>query len=199
MKCHFIENVRKNPIIASLKDYEDLDLLLHSNVRIVFFLKGTILDLQEPIRRVQETGKLVFVHFDLINGFSKDTTGLDFFIRMMKPDGIISTKSNLIKFATREQKIYAIQRMFILDSLNLESGIKSLKVNKPDAVEILPGIIPRIAKSIAQQTSIPVITGGLIKEKEDIIKSLEAEACGISTSYVKFWNLDVSFLKIKAS
>lgn len=89
----------------------------------------------------------------------------------------------------KEKGLIAIQRLFLLDSLNLDSGIKAVKTCRPDAIEILPGVMPKITKLIAEETKRPVITGGLIMDKSDVIDALKAGAIGISTSKEDIWSL----------
>ncbi|NLK34186.1 MAG: glycerol-3-phosphate responsive antiterminator, partial [Gracilibacteraceae bacterium] len=83
--------------------------------------------------------------------------------------------------------IFTIQRLFALDSLSLSSGLESLQATKPEAIEILPGIMPKVIKEIHGQIRIPVIAGGLIRDKEDVIECLNAGAIGVSTSKKELW------------
>ena len=69
----------------------------------------------------------------------------------------------------------------------LETGIRSIRTIRPDAVEILPGVIPKIIKEIVEETNIPIIAGGLIRDKEDVINGLNAGAIAISTSREEVW------------
>ena len=55
-------------------------------------------------------------------------------------------------------------------------------------MEILPGVMPKIIKRICNLVNVPVITGGLIDEKEDIINALRAGAEGVSTTDKKLWD-----------
>jgi len=49
--------------------------------------------------------------------------------------------------------------------------------------------MPKVTKTIVKATNKPVITGGLIQSKEDVINSLQAGAIGISTSKKEIWQL----------
>lgn len=69
----------------------------------------------------------------------------------------------------------------------LETGINSIRTIKADAVEVLPGVIAKIIKEIVEKTNIPIIAGGLIRDKEDVINSLNAGAIAISTSKEEVW------------
>ncbi|WP_242973054.1 glycerol-3-phosphate responsive antiterminator [Anaeromicrobium sediminis] len=182
----FYDKIQENPMIAAIRNIEDVDKVIKSPCEICFLLSGDIFNLKGVIQKLKESDKLVYVHVDLLEGFSKDTVALRYIYENMKPDGIITTKTHLIKKA-RTLGIFAIQRLFILDTISLETGIKTAKSIQPDAIEILPGIIPKIIKKLKKEINIPVIAGGLISDKEDIIEGLKAGAMGISASNEKLW------------
>lgn len=186
MTRSFFTEIYDSPVIAAINDIKKIDNAINSPCKIVFLLIGDILNLGEMVDVLKQNGKLVYVHIDLIGGFSRDITAMKYINNNIKPDGIITTKSNLIK-AAKELKIFTIQRLFLLDSLALNSGINSIKSIRPDAVEILPGIMPKIVKEIHKETRIPIIAGGLIRDKEDVIQGLNSGALGISTSKEDVW------------
>lgn len=186
MGSEFYKRVHENPIISAISNLDKLDLALKSPCEIIFLLNGDIFNLKNTVSRVKENNKLIFIHLDLMEGFSKDVIALKYISKNIKPDGIITTKSNLIRIA-KDMNIFAIQRLFLLDSLSLETGIKSVKATRPDAVEILPGIMHKTTKHVTSNTKIPVITGGLIKDKEDVLLSIKAGAVAISSSNEKVW------------
>jgi len=187
MGNQLLSGLHINPIIAAIHHEDALDEALSSQVEIVFLLTSNILTLKETVRRVKAADKKVFVHADLVEGLSKDLMGLKFIIETSNPDGIITTKTHLIK-ACKKMNILAIQRIFLLDSHNFESGVKSVFDCSPDAVEILPGIMPSMTRQFVKLTNKPIISGGLIQTKDDIINSLKAGASGISTSKSGIWN-----------
>lgn len=182
------EELELNPVVAAIHDEVQLAEVLSSDLGIVFLLKGSIFDIVEKVNRIKNSGKMVFVHYDLIEGFSRDVVGLDYLLEIANPDGIISTKATLIKHA-QKKGFAAIQRIFLLDSLNMISGIQSVNNNHPDAIEILPGIMHEITAQMVSKVSVPVITGGMITRKEDVINSLKAGALGISSSETNIWKL----------
>lgn len=183
---NFYNAIDENPIIAAINDINQMDAVIKSPCEIVFLLDGDILNLKELVDLLRAKKKLVYVHIDLIGGFSKDTIALKYIANNIKPDGIITTKSNLVR-AAKDLRIFTIQRLFLLDSLALTSGINSIKSIRPDAIEILPGIMPKIIEEIREETRIPVIAGGLIRDKSDVINCLNAGAVGISTSNKDVW------------
>ncbi len=184
--CDFFEKIEINPIIAAVSDLHQLDEALNSPCENIFLLTGNIFNLKEIANRVKSKNKGLYIHIDLIDGFSKDTWGLEYIVKNIFPDGIITTKSNLVKLS-KDLGAFTIQRLFILDSMSLEKGIKSIQNTRPNAVEILPGIMPKIIKKIYFETRIPIITGGLIMDKEDVIQSLNSGAVAISTSNKNVW------------
>lgn len=186
MGVEFYQRIHESPIICAISAPDRLDSAIKSPCKIVFLLSGDIFNLKNIVSKTKENNKLIFIHLDLMEGFSKDVTALKYISKNIKPDGIITTKSNLIRIA-KDMNIFAIQRLFLLDSLSMETGIKSVREARPNAVEILPGIMHKATKYITNQIKTPVIAGGLIKDKEDVILSLKSGAVAISSSNEKVW------------
>ncbi|WP_130808216.1 glycerol-3-phosphate responsive antiterminator [Senegalia massiliensis] len=188
MSSLFFDNINNNPVIAAVNDAENLKKAIRSPSNIIFLLTGNIFNLSSMVEEIKKNDMEVYIHIDLIEGFSRDTVALDYINNNIKPDGIITTKSNLVKYA-KNIGLFAIQRLFLIDSLSLDTGIKAIKSIRPNAVEILPGVMPKITKIIHEKTNIPIITGGLILDKTDVINSLKSGAIGISTSKEEIWYL----------
>jgi glycerol uptake operon antiterminator len=174
-----------SPIIGAVRDVKNIDRALKSGLRVIFMLCGSILNIEEIISRIKATGKLVCVHIDLVEGLGRDSAAVEF-LKKVGADGIITTKPSLIKDA-RACGIFAIQRLFMLDSRSLESGIKCIREDHPDAVEIMPGIAAKVIGSIHQRVDILVIAGGLILDKSDIIDALSKGAVAVSTTDTTLW------------
>jgi glycerol uptake operon antiterminator len=184
----FFEKIEANPIIAAISDHDMIDEAIASPSEIIFLLKGNILNLAIVSKKLKDSGKLVFVHVDLMEGLTKESVALEYISKTCHLDGIITTRTSLLKKA-KELGLFTIQRLFLLDSLSLERGIHSVKHLRPDAVEILPGIVPKMTKYLTTELNVPIITGGLIKDKEDVIESINAGAVGISTTRKEIWYL----------
>lgn len=182
----FFNIVSENAIIASITDLNQLDIALNSHCKIIFLLTGNIFNLKEVSNRIFEKDKELFIYVDKIDGFSKDSWGLEYIIKNIPLSGIITSKSNLVK-QSKNMGVFTIQRMFIHDTDSLNKLFHSIKECPPHGIEILPGIIPKIIKHIVSITNIPLITGGLIFEKEDIDNSLQSGAIAISTSNTNIW------------
>lgn len=186
MENEFFKRIGNNPIIAAVNNLDKVEEALQCPCEVIFLLIGNIFNLKEIVQQVKEKNKEVYVHLDLMEGFAKDFISLKYIHDYIKPNGFISTRGSLVKIA-KEMDIFIIQRLFLLDALSLEKGLKSVYSTKPDAVEVMPGIIPKMTKRIYSELKTPVITGGLIKEKVDVIKSLEVGAVGVSTSKQDIW------------
>lgn len=178
----------ENPIIAAIRNENDLDKVITSSVLIVFVLYGSVINLNIICERLKKAGKVVFVHVDLIEGLKGDHAGLLFIKQCGEPYGIITTRATNIKNG-KKIGFCVIQRIFVLDSLSLETGIKNIQSVLPDAVEVLPGIASKIIKSIGNEVRVPIIAGGLIQTKKDIMELIGAGAMAISTTKQELWTL----------
>lgn len=85
--------------------------------------------------------------------------------------------------------MYTIMRFFILDSMAYENIEKQLAMVRPDFIEILPGVMPKIIRKICKMVKIQVIVGGLITDKEDIVAALDAGAISVSSTNPKVWGM----------
>lgn len=185
----FFESVSINPIIASINDLDKLDLALQSPCEIVFLLTGNIFNLKEISNKVSSYKKSLYIYVDLIDGFSKDTWGLEYIIKNIQLDGIITSKQNLVKLS-KDMGVFTIYRMFTPDSAALNEGLNFIKTNHPHGIEILPGPMPKVIKKILNEISIPLIASGLVMDIIDLNSILDAGACAISTSKENIWHLD---------
>jgi glycerol uptake operon antiterminator len=184
----FLGILKNSPVIAALRNVEDVRIEGLSNVGVLFVLGGTIFDLPSLVKQAESFEKLVFVDIDLIKGVGKDASGIRYLARESHVHGIITTKSNLIKSAQKEGLI-SIQRIFILDSESLAGGLNVVDKSRPDAIEVLPGLIlPKIMDRIRARTSVPVIAGGLITKLQEIEEILSSGAIGISTTRAKLFS-----------
>lgn len=190
MKKVFADRMKANPIIAGVKDLSNLDDAIKSDCEIVFLLCGTIFNLKEITEKIKKAGKLVFIHIDLVEGFSKDATALKYINEEIRPDGIISTKNSQLKVA-KSLGLLTVQRIFIIDSLSIDTAIKASQMIEPDAIEIMPGIMPRITKQLSTSLDVPVIVGGLISEESEITNAVSSGALGVSTSCKNLWRFKI--------
>lgn len=186
------ETLLDEPVIAAVKTDEALTAALASPCSAVFLLASTLLTVDGLVHRIHDAGKLAVVHIDLVDGLSSREIAVDSLNALCHPDGIISTRPTLIRRA-RHRGLLTVQRAFILDSLSLTSLSGQLEQGKPDFVEILPGIMPRviaeISAEISARTQVPVIAGGLLRDKADVMAAMRAGAAAVSTSAPSLWDI----------
>lgn len=187
MKSSIVDMVRSQ-VIAAVSKPSLIDEAIKSEANIAFLLTGDLLSIKDYVQRLQSSGMQVFIHLDFIGGLSNDRSAIQYIAQKWKPEGIITTRGYLIKFA-KEEGLRTIQRIFLLDQTALKKGIEMIKQHKPDAIEVLPGLMPRVIYEITEQTKIPLIAGGLIREKEEIIEALRAGALATSISIPKLWSI----------
>lgn len=178
------------PVIAALPGGTLSPEALRAPVEVYFLLGGSIMDIAPRVERLREAGRRVFVHIDLVEGLGRDTVAVDYLLRHVRPDGVISTKANLLAHA-KEIGLITVQRIFLLDSLSYERGVASARKLGPDLIEVMPGVMPRVIRELTRAMPCPVIAGGLIRTREDAHEALEAGAVAISTSRQELWVKDI--------
>ena len=174
MEQKFYDAVAASPVIAAVKNMEGLEQCLATDtIQVVFLLFGDICSIGDLVARVKQAGKLAMVHADLVTGLSgSKEIAVDFLHSATQADGIISTRPNFIRRA-RELHLYTVLRVFVIDSMAL-SGVEKLESVHPDFLEVLP-------------VHTPVLAGGLISDKEDVMAALRAGAMAISTTNQQVW------------
>ena len=192
MGREFLEKIEASPIIAAVKDDRELARALQSDVDVVFILYGDVCTIPMIVDRIKETGRTAMVHLDLVSGLSPKEISIDYIRMRTRADGIITTRANLIRHA-RESGLATILRYFVLDSLaliNIEKQSQHRHASQPDLIEILPGVIsPKVLSRICQMSRVPVIAGGLIHDRDDVMNALNAGAIAISTSTPDVWEM----------
>ena len=136
MHSFFYEAVEENPIIAAVKNMDDLEICCSlENIRVIFILFGDVCSIREIV--------------------------VEFIQRNTEADGIISTKSALIKKG-RELELFTILRYFLLDSMAYENIRQQQHTVKPDFIEVLPGVMPKVIEKVCKLSG----TGYLIAQRE---------------------------------
>lgn len=186
MRRTFREILEDTPIVAAIKDMEGLEQCLKSDIQVVFILFGDICSIKNIVKRIKDSGKVAMVHIDLIAGLSGKEIALDYIKEFTEADGIITTKSTLIRHA-RELGLYTVLRYFVIDSMALVNIEKQNGSVLPDVIEILPGVMPKIIRKVNGISKVPVVAGGLISDREDVMLALDNGAVAISSTSKKVW------------
>ncbi|MFS8639326.1 MAG: glycerol-3-phosphate responsive antiterminator [Symbiobacteriaceae bacterium] len=184
------EALRAHPVIAAVRDERRLEEALRSRCRTVFLLSTTLARLGEVGGAVAAAGKLLFIHLDFVAGLGRDEEAVEYLARVARPAGLITTRTNLIQTA-RRLGLTPLQRLFLLDSQSLTTGIEAARASRAEVVEVLPGIIPRAVQAIRSQLpNTLIIAGGLVRTPREVGRALQAGASGVSTSRADLWNAD---------
>lgn len=183
-----LERIKENPIIAAIRHEADMQQAVNTDVAAIFLLQADIFNISSLVATAKEKQKMVFVHMDFLEGIGKDHKAVEYLAKVVRPDGIISTKTNHISLA-KEHGMYSIQRYFLIDSQSYEMMLKSVNSNHPDMIEVMPAVIANVLKRITAQLPCPVIAGGLVDDKNDIIQALANGALGVSTGKKDLWTL----------
>lgn len=183
LKNKLLTGLETAPVIAAVRERFFFDAL-ESPSEVIFLLGCDILTIGDKIKRTHDKGKYIFVHIDLCDGIGKDKSGIRF-LSNLGVDGIISTKSNLIKYA-KEQGLLTVQRFFAYDSHGIV-GIGEVAITtEPDFIEIMPGVVGKITKRFSR-IGIPLISGGLIETKTEVTDALKNGAFAVSTGKKELW------------
>ena len=176
------------PVIPSARSMEDFKIALtHTVSPSVVLLFGDINTLPTLISQAHEHKKRLILHVDLFDGVGKDKAGIKFLARL-GIHAIITTKSHLCRFA-REEGMLVVQRLFLMDSDSLRTGLNLIRNFKPDAIEILPGSVPAsVVEELVRETGLPILAGGLIRTKIDVKHAIERGISAVSTSRRDLWD-----------
>lgn len=192
MNQEFYDAVEANPVIAAVKSDAGLQAAVEmEEIQVIFVLYGDVCTIPEILERIKAAGKKAMVHIDLIAGLSAKEISVEFIARQTRADGIITTKPALVRRA-KELGIFAVLRFFVIDSLafkNIENLEMQCGTSRPDFIEVLPGVMPKVLGRIAKVSRIPMIAGGLITEKEDVIAALSVGAIAVSSTNQDVWKL----------
>ena len=192
MNQEFYDAVEANPVIAAVKSDAGLQAAVEmEEIQVIFVLYGDVCTIPEILEKIKAAEKKAMVHIDLIAGLSAKEISVEFIARQTRADGIITTKPALVRRA-KELGIFAVLRFFVIDSLalkNIENLEMQCGTSRPDFIEVLPGVMPKVLGRIAKVSRIPMIAGGLITEKEDVIAALSVGAIAVSSTNQDVWKL----------
>lgn len=177
----------EHPVISAIWQDEDFSKAVKSPSSLIFHHGASIVSVAERIREAHDAGKKIFINLDMALGIGRDRHGVEF-LKNSGADGLISTKNGIIACA-KEFGLITVQRFFIIDSQAVSSALDNIRQGSPDMVELLPGVIPSVVQKFSRAIKQPVLAGGLIKTREDIMRALSSGATAISTATEELWYL----------
>lgn len=172
-------------IIAAVRSVHELEEAVKSDVWMIFMLAPNIETINSQAELVHKVGKKLFIHIDLAEGIGKDEYGIRF-AKKLGVDGIISTRTNIIKIASK-LGVSTVQRFFIVDSQSVDTSIEAAKRSKADMIEIMPGTVAKVIKRMKGKLDMPIVAGGLVETQLEIDEALSCGASAVSTSKKELW------------
>ncbi|CAM3172124.1 glycerol-3-phosphate responsive antiterminator [Paenibacillus taichungensis] len=179
--------MKNYPIIASITTDEQISQAIASDVQRVILMTGNITNLGSIIESLHQSGKKAYVHTEMVSGIGRDASAIQYLADVFKIDGIVTTKSNAVS-AAKQAGILSIQRIFAIDTAAITTAVRMIMSYKPDEVELMPGLMPRVIQELKERISQPLIVGGLIRYEEEIQQALKSGADFVSVGHEKFWN-----------
>ena len=179
--------LERTPVIPAVKEPETLDRALCHDGAAVFLLCGDILNIGELVDRVHRAGKQAVIHADLIAGLAPKEIAVDY-LRRCGADGIISTRPMLLRRG-RELGMLTVLRVFAIDSKAVSNLGRETEGGMPDVIEILPGTLCKVLHRLSRELPVPLIAGGLLSDKADVMAALGAGALCVSASDESLWAL----------
>lgn len=177
------------PVIPAVRAHQDFAVAMGGPSPAIIMLFGNIITLPDYLEKAKQYNKRLIIHLDLFEGIGKDKIGIKYLSRL-GVTALITVKSHLAK-AAREEGMIVIQRLFLMDSDSLRTGIQQLKTFKPDALEILPASVPaNVVSQLIRETGLPIFAGGLVSEAAEVDAALRKGVVAVSTSHRELWKLD---------
>jgi len=191
----FTNQLQKHRLVAAIKDPKNLEKAVKykDNIGAVILMTGTILTAKKFVDYLQSNGLPVLLHVERIGGLQMDHDGVEFIKRYMKPAGIVTTKSGIVKRA-KEKGLFVIQRVFLIDTdmyLNLEKGLTH---NASDMFEVMPSRVPEYISRLTGVSDKPIITGGLLSSLTHAKSAFDHGATAVSTSNTEIWKTNMNNL-----
>ena len=72
------EILERNPVIPAIKNDTYLKEAMESGSEIVFIIMANLMNIKEIVDKLKDAGKIVFVHVDMIDGFSSSNCGVEY-------------------------------------------------------------------------------------------------------------------------
>jgi glycerol uptake operon antiterminator len=184
----FLDLLVDDPVVASVKDDAGLTAALGSERRVVFVLFGSVLTIEQIVATAKAAGKTVLVDVDLLDGLAGRDVAVRFLAERTAVDGVLSSKAALVRTAT-SLGLVGVHRFFLVDSLAYANLPRQLAASRADAVEILPGCMPRVIRWLRDDVDAPIIAGGLVCDKDDVVAALGAGAVAVASSDHGVWRM----------
>jgi glycerol uptake operon antiterminator len=179
--------LEQSRVIPSIRVAENLSAACASPAKIAFLMFGSPLTVGALARRLTDAGKLPIANLDLLSGFARDTSAIEF-LAQAGMAGVISTHQDALR-AARSSGLLAFQRTFALDSVAMANSIRTLEHFEPDVIELLPAIAAPLTIPMlhAARPQLPVIGCGLVRSLAQIDDLVRQGVACVSVSDPSLW------------
>ena len=179
-------------IIPSVRDIKSLSTALSiSSDTILLSTVTHIGNLKDLTALCHKAGKKVIVNHELVGGLGNDNTAFEMLKKMYKVDAVIES-SQIYAGRAKSAGIDVILKIPLIDSLAMESALKSISSVKPAMLEVKPAVcalsnIHKIKKSFTGK----IFASGFIDDAELVKKLYENDFDGILTSEQSLWHINL--------
>lgn len=174
-------------LLPAVKDANSLHEALGLGYRQILVERGSLLSMVGALAAAARRGIAVFVNLDGVEGLALDSAALAFIATDLSFSGVISTKPHVLRDASRF-RLRTVQRIHALDSVGLETGLKSLATPSPQAVAIAPGLaVPQVVETVRRVTSAAIWGTGLVRTGEQARRVLAGGAELVSSARPEVW------------
>lgn len=178
-------------VVASVKDDAGLRAVLASKCPTAFLLYGDLLSIGPLSRRLAEAGRRVFINIDMVDGLAARPASVEFIRDKTSAVGVLSSKAAMVR-AAHTHGMKGVLRFFMIDSFAYSQVAEQVRTSRADAVEVLPGCIPRVISWMRADVQVPIVAGGLVCNARDVESALESGADAVATSSSELWVLGAS-------
>lgn len=174
------ESLSKYPIVAEVNKTKMFKSALNSICQNIFLMQSNIFTIKDISVEVKKEDKNLFIFVDSIEGYTKNSWGLEFILKNIALDGIISSNPSILK-QSKEMGVFCLGYHPIYNQTSIEKALNQIKVIRPHGVILLPGIITETISFFSKEISVPIIASGLMNNPILIKNALEAGAMGACT------------------
>ncbi|MDK2910982.1 MAG: glycerol uptake operon antiterminator [Bacteroidales bacterium] len=175
-KAQFYQRVASIKKIAAIKEPKYLEKALEAELSAVVLSIGNIAVIKRYVDLFKRPNFPVFLHIERIGLNSNNKDGVDFIAHYIKPVGIVSTSNNLI-IQAKKQGLLTIQRLFLVDSDAVKSGLQSIQETQPDAVELMPALVTDYIAEFRKENDLPNYRRRVDKDKRSDDRSYKTWGC----------------------
>ncbi|MCM3585433.1 glycerol-3-phosphate responsive antiterminator [Mesobacillus maritimus] len=193
MRKVFEERLKDFKLIAAIKEPKSIEKAIKykENISAVILMTGNVLTVKEYVDVLQKEGLPVILHVEKIGGLGLDDYGIEFIKKYIKPFGIVTTKSSIIKKA-KSKGMFVIQRVFLIDTEVYDHLVDNIDYLQSDIIEIMPSRAPDFLHKLVERSTIPIITGGLLTNICDTKEALAQGVSAVTTSNTDLWKLNIT-------